>query len=241
MKRRPITILLLLLFMPFAAQAQAPIEILQAVGQGQGERIEGYNAAFLQLELHAAARHRIVRVNTNALLQEREITLTPFADVAPIRITPEMVRRTEDSVNWSGQIHSGEATYPFFLSLLAWDLDAAGNASASVQNRFQFSPLWRFDEFDQPYLEPAPGEDSGSQSPYPHGLQDTISQRSPNPFRRTKAKSSKPPRTRCRQEEVSDNCHCYPAQNGHATIETEAVIVKSRGHQYREKQIVSQR
>ena len=71
----------------------------------------------------------------------------------------------EDDLFWSGRVQLGEVigssrstpSSPATLGLHAWDIDTNEHALLSSQNRFQFSPDWRFDESGNPVFEGASG------------------------------------------------------------------------------------
>jgi hypothetical protein len=71
------------------------------------------------------------------------------------------VLRYEEAFSWVGTIladlpeavRRANVRQRVNLYGLAWDTNEAGVASESSENRFQFSPNWAFDFFDQPVLE----------------------------------------------------------------------------------------
>jgi hypothetical protein len=97
-----------------------------------------------------------VRADINVLLQERDIAITPFQDVEPIRIVYEALERLgDDAVFWKGHVMFPEDDQlfkqsgigiPGNISMFAWDQDQDGNAHNSAENRFEFPPEWTFDE-----------------------------------------------------------------------------------------------
>jgi len=159
------------------AQRQAgPVpELLEQVDPYRAQRLAEYNSVFLQEALYTARRYRIVQANIDLLLIDDDFTITPFEDVAPIRITQESVQRTEDVVYWHGRVQT--ALQPQLdayginiftsISIYAWDLDESGTASPSLQNRFTHSPSWRIDESGVPVLETVPEGEAGIVGPPP--------------------------------------------------------------------------
>lgn len=146
----------LLLSVTLPVTAQHERELLREVDANQAQLLEAYNFVFLQEELYFASRHRIVRADMNVLLQQRDITVTPFEDVEPIGLIHETLTRPgDDVIFWRGRIDFQDdllfrvagVGIPAAISMFAWDLDEEGSAVSSVQNRFEFSPDWRFDEF----------------------------------------------------------------------------------------------
>lgn len=147
---------LLLIALPANAQLR---ELLRSIDQRQAQRLEAYNRVFLQEELYSAGRYRIVAVNTDLLLQNEPVAITPFPDVKPILLTPEKVRRTDVAVSWLANVLLDDpafqgAQFKAPITVLWWDLNDLGNAELSGSNRFRFSPVWRIDENNQPVLMP---------------------------------------------------------------------------------------
>ena len=156
-----------------AAQAQ-PAELLQGVSDDQARRLEEYNRVFLQETLYSAGRHRIVSIDTQLLLHDDAITMTPFPDVPPLLVTAERIHRTDTYVNWFARIHVDDATleplgFKLYtsISMLWWDVNDRGDAELSGANRFKFSPAWRIDEGDRPILAPEGVARSGDIGPPP--------------------------------------------------------------------------
>lgn len=157
------TVVLLSLMMPLISMAQPARELLRDVPSGYAIRLEEYNSAAIQLEAFNAYRYRIVRANINTLLQERDITITPFDDVDPIEVsfstlrlgTAEGNHRQDEVIEWHGQIQNdssglSETAPDVNITVSSWDVDPDGNASLSWLNRFEHSPDWEIDENGQP-------------------------------------------------------------------------------------------
>lgn len=185
MKTTPCAISIVLLIV-LPAAAQQPQELLHDVPPGQAQRLEEYNAAFIQDTTFLASRYRIVRVDTNLLFQERDITVTPFPGLVPIELIWLETRDSEtrqgeiDGATWVGHYKSdplfpvtGEYAFRVKINLHAWDITPEGHAEISSRNRFEYSPRWSFDANDNPVLERAPGSESGiAASPPPQTAQD---------------------------------------------------------------------
>jgi hypothetical protein len=140
-----------------AADAQESKELVRPIDADRALRLEQYNSAFLRQELFHAARHRIVEVNADLLLDAQDITVTPFEDVEPFQLAPlpGTPRRVgDDHIFWSGQYKQLEAlnealgapVVSVTIAANAWDLEPSGDAVVSSQNRFEFSPLWVVNE-----------------------------------------------------------------------------------------------
>ena len=151
-----------------------PPEIVQAVSQDKARRLEEANRVFLMDQLYAAARYRIVSINTAPLLQDQAIAITPFPDMTPIVLMAEQVRRTDNSVAWFGRIQTDDPVLErsglnvdTLITMFWWDVDDLGVASPSDSNRFKFSPAWKIDANDQPVLIPQGVAEPGEVGPAP--------------------------------------------------------------------------
>lgn len=152
-----------LLMFSGAAYAQESRELVRSLDDARSQRLEEYNSTFLRGETYFASRHRIVELNAALLSQAREITFTPFEDVEPIALVPVRgtPRRTgEEHIFWTGIYKPfalletlGGPQVSVTIAANAWDLDPSGAAVISSQNRFEFSPLWTFDERGNPVLD----------------------------------------------------------------------------------------
>ncbi|HEY7671131.1 MAG TPA: hypothetical protein VIC71_02855 [Gammaproteobacteria bacterium] len=128
--------LLLLVAAPVTAQQER--ELLLEVDRDQAQRLEEYNSVSLQEELYFASRHRIVRADIDVLLEGRDIIVTPFADVVPIKLVHERLdRQGDDAVFWRGHVRFPEndelfktagVGIPAWISMFGWHLDEEGNA-----------------------------------------------------------------------------------------------------------------
>ena len=137
---------LLLLLVASAVTAQQDGELLREVGRGQAQRLEEYNSVFLQKELYFAKRHRIVTVELSVLLAQRDITVTPFEDVDPIRVAYESLTRLhDDAIFWRGHFVFPQddqlfkqtcVGVPAKVSIFWWNLHEEGHALNSAENRF---------------------------------------------------------------------------------------------------------
>lgn len=78
--REPVCIALLLLSYS-TADPVLPQELLQLVEPGRAQALEEYNAVFLKEHTYFASRYRIVKVNVDALLERRDVSITPFTDM----------------------------------------------------------------------------------------------------------------------------------------------------------------
>lgn len=117
--------------------AQDRSEVLLALDPAHAQRLEEYNAIFLRQETYFASRYRIVKVDTDALLSETEITFTPFDDSEPIELLRTRLDRPwEGSVYWRGryandrlfEISGGELGLSVTVSMHPWHVDASGTA-----------------------------------------------------------------------------------------------------------------
>lgn len=134
---RRISITVLLLLAALAAKAQDTSELLQSVEPAHAERLEAYNSVFLQEQTYFASRHRIVSVNVDALLQENDVTFTPFADSAPMRLLfTRLDRQWNEFAYWHGRyendplfrVTGGAVELPVKVAMAAWDVDESGTA-----------------------------------------------------------------------------------------------------------------
>jgi len=174
MKRVSITIGLFLLAASASSQ-EGRVELLQEVGPQQAARLEEYNSVFLQRQTYYASRHRIVQADINAILNAREVSITPFPDVEPIVFElREISREGEDSIFWRGRYAKDPFVddlrlplAPATIQFEAWDLEPAGTAVISILNRFAFSPRWKLDQFDRPVLDGRAGEPAVVTTPPP--------------------------------------------------------------------------
>lgn len=159
-----------LLLVASAAQSQELPELLEGVGPGRAQRLVEYNSVFLDEQLYFAKRYRIVNVDTSLFVEGNQFTITPFPNSPPIQIELERSIQSDDGTTWSASIRTAEleAYLDYWetlglgvappkpqalMTLTAWDVDEAGNAELSSENRFEFSPYWRIDEFNTPILE----------------------------------------------------------------------------------------
>lgn len=144
-----------------AHAGQKPKELLMEVNPQKAEKLRAYNADFLAQNLYFSSRHRIVRANLKVLEGKNEITITPFPDVDPIYVEPMHYVTNQERGRWVGKLkldkpvkaNNQELEFKVLVSLLSWDVDDEGNAHVSGDNRFEYSPYWSFDEFDNPILE----------------------------------------------------------------------------------------
>src|SRR5882672_3712676 len=122
-------------------EAQQTRELLSPVDPTVALRLEEYNATSLKEETYFASRHRIVRANDALLLDANEITVTPFGDMEPIRLSPlpgTPERAGRDLVFWKGGYRDDRAgaelarfgvpPMTVTISRSAWDMDPSGNA-----------------------------------------------------------------------------------------------------------------
>jgi hypothetical protein len=158
------------------AGAQQETDLLHPVDPAKARRLEEYNGSSLKEEVYFARRYRLVVADVDLLLQQRTVTVTPFDDVAPIRIEPlpgTPTRSGNDVIQWRGQFLDDPArgvpglevfgaSPPVTILAHAFDLDGSGDATASFLNRFEFSPRWTFDEAGNPVAEPAPNGGSAA-------------------------------------------------------------------------------
>jgi hypothetical protein len=176
MKRSIFTLPLILVATLSAAQQR--FEILQDIDDDKGQRIAEYNSAFLQEQLYFASRYRIVEVDTDLLLSSEEFTITPFPDVPPIQLRRANIVEYQDSLAIHADVEMNlpegfEFIRPqILISLLSWDIDERGDAQVSSDNRFEFSPYWRIDEFDRPVLEVPSDVSEGFIGPPPQSPED---------------------------------------------------------------------
>lgn len=175
----PISIVILLLIAPLARAQNLP-ELLQAVDASKARRLVEYNSPWLQAELYSARRSRVVSVDTTILMRDDDFALTPFDDVEPLHITKGNVQRYDEAFSWGGWIaadlpevaRAAGVRQAINLYGLAWDTDESGRASEASSNRFQFSPQWTFDFFDQPILKTPEGGQAIATGPPPQTAQE---------------------------------------------------------------------
>ena len=148
-----VTQMLIFLCAAGIATAQDERELIKDVDPAYAALLEQYNWVEVADATYFASRHRIVTANIDLLREAEDIVVTPFEDVSPIRLIADSVTvNSADNFYWTGR-YDFPVEIPILISVLAWDLDNSGNATASLQNRFEFSPLWAFDDFDNPTLE----------------------------------------------------------------------------------------
>lgn len=146
----------ILFFFAPAVAAQQDRDFLEDVDPAYAALLEQYNWVEIAQVTYFASRYRIVRVNVDLLREPQDFSFKPFKDAPPIWLIAEKVEfNNEDNFYWAGRHASDALSFrlPVLFSVLAWDVDDSGEASVTQQNRYEFSPLWSFDEFDNPVLE----------------------------------------------------------------------------------------
>lgn len=136
-------------------------ELVRPVDDDQARRVEEYNSSFIKEQTYFASRYRIVEVDVDAVVNASEISLTPFDDVKPINLVRERLERNgEDIVFWKGRYESdpvyaatGSAMLEVTITMTAWDEEPAGTVVISALNRFAYSPQWKINELDEPFLD----------------------------------------------------------------------------------------
>jgi hypothetical protein len=96
-------ILLLLLFAPPLCFAQAP-ELLIPVTGSEAATILAKNHYFVSKHLYVAKRHRLVRVNTDALLKSEKIRISLFDDLALTFEVTKLEVSPARTINWRGRL-----------------------------------------------------------------------------------------------------------------------------------------
>lgn len=145
---RSLSIAMILVPAALVAEAQGAVELLQGVDQGQAQRLAEYNSVFLQEQTYFASRSRIVQVNVDALLQESDVTFTPFADVAPMKlICTRLDRQWNEFAYWHGSYENDPlfratggamGSLSVTVAMVAWDVDESGTAVRSAPDTHSF-------------------------------------------------------------------------------------------------------
>lgn len=142
------------------ADAQDSSEVLLALASAHAQQLEEYNAVFLQEQTYFASRHRVVKVDADALLSETDISFTPFDDVEPIDLIPTRLARQWDGyVAWRGryaddrlfELSGGEFGLSVTFSMHPWHVDESGTAvNYDPDNNGFFSVFAVLDVPDRP-------------------------------------------------------------------------------------------
>ena len=142
MRSKSVAIVILLLAAPITRSQQLP-ELLQEVEPGLSLALQEYNSAFLREHGYFASRYRIVKADVDALLQERDLTITPFSDMQPIGLVFDRLEHYRTF--WKGYYQNDplfRATGEYYLrvgiSMSAWDVDDSGTAVLTAQDKGTF-------------------------------------------------------------------------------------------------------
>jgi hypothetical protein len=128
-----------------SAGAQPTRELLSPIDPTLALRLEEYNSISLKEQTYFASRYRIVKANDALLLEAKEITVTPFDDMEPIRLSPlagTPERAARDLVFWKASYRDdrmsaelgrfGIPPMTVTISRFAWDSDQSGNAEQAL-------------------------------------------------------------------------------------------------------------
>jgi len=134
-----ICVVVFLWIAPECARSQ---ELLEDVDPAREQALQEYNAAFLKDQTYFAARYRIVKVNVDALFQERNIAITPFSDMKPIGLVFDRLSR---ETFWHGFYENdpiyavtGNRLLSFTISMVAYGVDESGAAVRVAQDQGSF-------------------------------------------------------------------------------------------------------